>query len=1039
MKHFKLFFLSAILLVYSMAYSTNYYVSTEGNDNNNGTNPSTPWRELSYALTQINVGDIIYVAEGIYKPTTDLSRDISFEIPCCVKVYGGYSKDFLYRDMVLHETVLSGNIGDLNIDTDNSFHVVVLLENNTSIPSILDGFTITKGYANIHGDPNFSKAGGIIAKKNCVVSNCIITNNYAGDSGGAYLEVGSKMSNCIVMNNEASSCGGVTISGATIENSFIINNIAFVESPSPGGVIGGANISGFWDGVNYQRSLMINCLIANNQANVRISALNVYQSTVINSTIVNNNFTDYFGFQGMAVALGENSSLYNSIVWGNTNEDSFDFSDQIHSNNDFAEILNCAVLNGTKGISGNYNGNNIIALVEENDGCNPLLNYPRFFEPTSFTGCADGQAEELELKNSNWGITATSACANEGNNIYVQNIPTDIIGNPRIFDDDEDKVDIGAYESFGRLYVKPKATGNGSGFNWENSMDNLQTALSAKGIPEVWVAKGTYYPDRDKNGIFSPSDPRTKCFSIPENKKVFGGFYGTENSIDQRILDDLDNNGITEEWEFKNEVILSGDIGYKDEPADNCYTVVNFIDPVEECAEINNSELNGFTVTKGNANADSQNFVEDQSGGGINAPNGCNVSSCYIVDNNASIAGGGIYEKMGSVTNTLISDNKATYGGGINCFDSDLLNCKIVSNTADMSLNSISQNSLYATEASGDGGGIYISQGSVQNCYLWNNSAFCGGGIYINVVIQESIIENCIIVNNYVRNEMNHGIFPVISGLGAGIFCNTSNYAGNVYDYINIINNTVCNNKAETLFDVTYTADGGGIYIYRAVGDMKNRVNIYNNIIWGNVIYEEHIIQENQISYFDATENPDIDNNGIENAPSYIDPPGDEANINLDASNNSTNGPHFENPTTTAGNNPVNPILEEAEWNLTSSSVCIDEASANYAPDDDIIGTFRPQGNADDQGAYEFVGTKSSPVLELFNVNPTSHEMWTDGKNIYVNSPEDAFIEIYSLSGQKIMELNVNKGLNLIKTTLSGIFIVKLRNDSTIKTEKLFF
>ncbi|GAA5220501.1 hypothetical protein GCM10025777_11310 [Membranihabitans marinus] len=131
--------------------------ATSGGDN--GTSWNDAFTDLQSALGILNAcpdaADKIYVAEGTYKPTGTTNREISFNIPTDVEVYGGFPSGgdiFANRDWEIYETILSGDIGVQNDSTDNSYHVVSTL--NVSDSTLVEGFIITNGNAdgsNLHG------------------------------------------------------------------------------------------------------------------------------------------------------------------------------------------------------------------------------------------------------------------------------------------------------------------------------------------------------------------------------------------------------------------------------------------------------------------------------------------------------------------------------------------------------------------------------------------------------------------------------------------------------------------------------------------------------------------------------------------------------------------------------------------------------------------------------------------------------------------------------------------------------------------------
>lgn len=93
----------------------------------------------------------IWVMSGTYKPAI-AARDSAFVITKNgLKLYGGFAgteTSAAQRDATANLTYLSGEINSQSTNTDNSYHVMIMLPLNGSISSntVVDGFTITSGY-----------------------------------------------------------------------------------------------------------------------------------------------------------------------------------------------------------------------------------------------------------------------------------------------------------------------------------------------------------------------------------------------------------------------------------------------------------------------------------------------------------------------------------------------------------------------------------------------------------------------------------------------------------------------------------------------------------------------------------------------------------------------------------------------------------------------------------------------------------------------------------------------------------------------------
>lgn len=136
------------------------YVDADALGLNDGTSWADAYTDLQAALGAADSSDQIWVAEGIYRPTTDTTRTIAFELETGVSLYGGFAGTETLRsqrDWQSHRSVLSGDIGTTGVMTDNSYNVI--RGNGTDGTAILDGFVVTGGYAD--GSGTYDKGGGL--------------------------------------------------------------------------------------------------------------------------------------------------------------------------------------------------------------------------------------------------------------------------------------------------------------------------------------------------------------------------------------------------------------------------------------------------------------------------------------------------------------------------------------------------------------------------------------------------------------------------------------------------------------------------------------------------------------------------------------------------------------------------------------------------------------------------------------------------------------------------------------------------------------
>ena len=155
--------------------------------------------QAALAHTHANPGQDfeVWVADGAYPPSAGSAREDSFRIERDnVQLYGGFAGTETarsQRNWVAHPTILSGDIGTLNDNSDNSYHVLWVdgvTNEKITRDTVIDGFTITAGNANGSSYPDNSGGGlfcnGTGSGKDCspTLTNVTFSGNSAGFGGG---------------------------------------------------------------------------------------------------------------------------------------------------------------------------------------------------------------------------------------------------------------------------------------------------------------------------------------------------------------------------------------------------------------------------------------------------------------------------------------------------------------------------------------------------------------------------------------------------------------------------------------------------------------------------------------------------------------------------------------------------------------------------------------------------------------------------------------------------------------------------------------
>ena len=776
------------------------YVKANSAGGNDGMSWVTAFDSLHQAIEKSRENNFcgnvqIWVSEGTYKPIKDKAGNISstsrfstFYIDHGMYLYGGFPSSgtptFEDRDWKIHETILSGDIGTLDDQSDNVY-TIVRTEDILS-KFVIDGFTLSGGNANRFGsytDDTFNElAGGAIfssGEDSTSIVNCTFKNNGAifGGAVASTIDGGSlTIQNCVFVNNSASQTGGAIFSDREESNLTFLNT-----------------------------------LFDRNTSNKTGGAINMYDHLGKNASVVNCTFFgNYAKTSGSAILNGSgNDSLTNCIFWANYGSSSiqsvqntfmnFNIMDQANcpsgvncgsgnifgeypqfldtSNSDFT-LLSCSPAIEAGDSTVTYSSLDLACMPRRHDADSDgsagidigafefqgdIVYPPNLTSHPQSQSIAEGQRVVFKVSAAGTG-TLTYQWQKDGVDLGGETNDSFVISIVTLADTGSYSVLV--YEGICGtvsnaavltvtdplvLHVDVNASGQSTGLTWADAFTDLQEAIDtfkSKNFnitTQIWVADGTYKPTRNTPGNIVPGSRNLKYY-FDYDIQLFGGFSGTESSIAQRDLK-------------SNHTILSGDINTIGDASDNVTTIVM-------TKNVTNAFiLDGFHLTGGHADNDADQperrrggaFYNDGEGSGTST--NPRIANCRFYDNYALLDGGAVYntaedgEGSPEFTNCYFYNNSADDdGGGVFSFgdggtaNPSFINC-----------------SFYDNQANDDGGAIGYDDSDfgsmvVTNCTFFNNKASFGGLLGINFWDSGEIpleVKNCIAWGNSSTFEVN--------------------------------------------------------------------------------------------------------------------------------------------------------------------------------------------------------------------------------------------------------------------------------------------
>lgn len=710
---------------------------------------ATAYRSLNNAidylanLDETTVGNKsleVHVLEGDIWPryafTNNDPKTATITVPVtksgkAIEIYGGYHRDAIMgtvvRDPLTYRSIINGNTEAKDIK-EGLYHCITVQQN---AKLVLDGFHVINGYA--AGEASRQYGAGLLAHagSEVTVRNCIFENNTAQDGAAIDArEATLTMQNCVVNNNTNTDNSKAVVNAQTLtmEHVTIVNNVGAAPAEMGTSSFSAGNTSGN----SIENLASIGETGAKNFAN----PTNGQGATL--------GFDTYLG--GYAEFRPLTSSTEAAVLINKATGTSAENTKDITT-------INGRDLGGVPDL-GAYE-----AILPEAGSV--------IYVTENGAGKKDGSSWDNAIAGNNIYDTQASNAANAYINVkttdsryaglYNRNSCPygETSGHSKTF------LQANTYRSDSYIYITNKREEQYvSGLQY--AVEKASAAATATSHVQVWVAGGTYTD--------------WKGFVIRDKVEVYGGFpnEGTPNEDDR-------------------EALLSRYVPSKTETAGLDYNKYETILQVRESATAtwngNNASLSGWNNLPNNVYRKPVLFQPDVcvttksttardpvTGGWFNETNftntdryapgidsryvdyegavwdGFTIRHGYYKDYHANRDGGAGVRMFRGVTlrNCVVTQNTnycSTYssarnrGGGIYC-DGDnsyVINCFILNNWC--SATNISD--CY-------GGGMYMILGTGYNLLVANNSAWDGGGLFIE---NARFYNNTVAYNKATREE----------------------------------------------------------------------------------------------------------------------------------------------------------------------------------------------------------------------------------------------------------------------------------------------
>jgi len=648
--------------------------------------------------------DLVLVADGTY--TGAMNRNLNFG-----------SKSIYLQAYDYYGSVIC------TINCENTAQAFIFDDSETK-DAVVDGFTITNGYATGHGGALFfSNASPTIL--NCTITNC--NANYGGAIGGYGSSSMPVISGCTIENNDAIYGGGISLSEGTITitDCMIKNNYA---DSYGGGCM-------FWEDAT---AYMQFCDVKYNEANESGGGIWIdesWDSLIMNDCNVDWNDAYYVG--GGICSENTNATLTNCSVSNN----SIDGDDYEACGGGIAFEDGILILSGCDVSDNTISGEIALAI-----GCGAYVYSDS--EPTTLlaTNCTFNRNSGQGFYGAGGGGIFTedafmelTGCTASYNRLQTMGIISEteepIIGAGGGILTGGETILTNCVISYNNIDVMALMQdmafvwggGVGAGFMMEDPMTNvtMTNCTVTDNNTELLALVTEYFAAAGGVGIYSQSASLDNCSVLRNNLSVTGMAMDTSEcggggAYIMGEMIDIQNSNIS----------------------NNSVSSMDYCDAGGLYVEYNLATLTNCTISANSADAQ-----YDAYGGGVYAigagpPGFIILEDCDISDNSAhannevSAYGGGAYvtQTYADLFNCLVTNNHSEhYGGGFY-----FVECE-----AEIMFSTIADN--HAEEY---GGGIYsYAEAYVYDSIIWGNTANYDG----NQVYDDSdtvYLDYCIVPND---------------------------------------------------------------------------------------------------------------------------------------------------------------------------------------------------------------------------------------------------------------------------------------------------